>query len=167
MIDARSSVGPITFGAVGVTGVDRSNGDAAKCLRHPTRQRTSRSMSHQLRSGNRLYDAELLRRIDARRHPTVTLDLQAIARRWARPGGTSSRRGHLSWRQPATRRHGVGDHAVGPHMVVRGEQVIDIRDFGVVSPDRADVEDLPDVTVALQVEAEFEAQVQGVDRQQS
>ena len=29
----------------------------------------------ELRSGNGLYDAELLRRIDARRHPVVTLHL--------------------------------------------------------------------------------------------
>jgi hypothetical protein len=52
-------------------------------------------------------------------------------------------------------------------MVVRGEQVIDIRDFGVVSPTVLMLRIYPDVTVGLQLEAEFEAQVRPNDTRQS
>ena len=42
-----------------------------------------------LRSGNGLYDAELLRRIDARRFPTATVDLRSCAASGLGPATTS------------------------------------------------------------------------------
>ena len=44
-----------------------------------------------LRSGNSLYDAELLRRIDARRFPTAVGRARATARRAGRAPATGSR----------------------------------------------------------------------------
>jgi hypothetical protein len=40
-------------------------------------------------------------------------------------------------------------------LVVRGEQVIDIRDFGVASPTVLMLRIYPDVAVGLQIEAEL------------
>jgi hypothetical protein len=45
-------------------------------------------------------------------------------------------------------------------LVVRGEQVVDIRDFGVVSPTVLMLRIYPDVVVGLQVEAELEDHTQ-------
>ena len=112
----------------------------------------------QLRSGNSLYDAELLRRIDARRHPTVTLDLRGCTALGST--GRYQLQGEVTF-------HGVSrplDGTVSVAMpcehtlVVRGEQVVDIRDFGVVSPTVLMLRIYPDVVVGLQVEAELEEQ---------
>ena len=66
LIEVRSTVGPLSFGAIGVTGsieaaVDRRD----RAIDPPPSGRIEIDVSG-LRSGNRLYDAELLRRIDAR-----------------------------------------------------------------------------------------------------
>ena len=78
LIEARSTVGPITFGAIGIVGwIETTVGDGALEPGEHTRAHLEIALER-LASGNRLYDAELLRRIDARRHPLVTLDLDAV-----------------------------------------------------------------------------------------
>lgn len=160
MINARSSVGPITFGAIGVTGVIEASvaGRRVRPVPHPSAHLEIEI--DQLRSGNSLYDAELLRRIDARRHPIVSLDLRACTAL----GGTGRYQleGEVNF-------HGVSRPLDGPvsvalscahTLVVRGEQVVDIRDFGVVSPTVLMLRIYPDVVVGLQIEAELEEQIQ-------
>ena len=44
------------------------------------------------------------------------------------------------------------------NFLIRGEQVVDIRDFGLVSPTVLMLRIYPDVVVGLQVEAELEEQ---------
>ncbi len=158
MINARSSVGPITFGAIGVTGVLVAAVTAHRVCSTPLPTAHLEFDVERLRSGNTLYDAELLRRIDARRHPTVSLDLQACT-----PLGTTGRyqlQGQVTF-------HGVSKPLDGTvsvvmpcehTLVIRGEQVIDIRDFGVVSPTVLMLRMYPDVVVGIQVEAELEDQ---------
>jgi hypothetical protein len=155
MIDARSSVGPITFGAIGVTGAIEAAVSGRRVCATPFPTAHLEVEVGQLRSGNSLYDAELLRRIDARRHPTVELDLRACT-----PVGSTGRyqiQGEVTF-------HGVSrplDGTVSVTMpsehslVVRGEQVIDIRDFGVASPTVLMLRIYPDVAVGLQIEAEL------------
>ncbi len=163
MIDARSSVGPITFGAIGVTGTIEAAVSGRRVCASPFPTAHLEIEVAQLRSGNSLYDAELLRRIDARRHPTVELDLRACT-----PVGSTGRyqiQGEVTF-------HGVSrplDGTVSVTMpsehslMVRGEQVIDIRDFGVGSPTVLMLRIYPDVAVGLQIEAELEEQVQSAD----
>ena len=100
-----------------------------------------------LNSGNQLYDAELLRRIDARRFPTATVDLRECA-----PSGPGTRyrlAGELTF-------HGVTRLAEGTvsidalsdrHLVIAGEQVFDIRDFAISSPTVLMLRIFPDVRV--------------------
>ena len=158
MINARSSVGPITFGAIGVTGfIEASIAGRRVC---PPMQPTAHlevDVEH-LRSGNSLYDAELLRRIDARRHPTVSLDLRACTALGS--SGRYQLLGEVTF-------HGVSrplDGTVSVAMpsdgklVIRGEQVVDIRDFGIASPTVLMLRIYPDVMVGLQIEAELEPQ---------
>jgi PadR family transcriptional regulator PadR len=158
VIDARSSVGPITFGALGVTGfIEAPVSGRRVCPGGCPTAHLEIEVEH-LRSGNSLYDAELLRRIDARRHPTVTLDLRGCT-----PLGVTDRfqlEGEVTF-------HGVSRPMEGTvsvtmptehGLVVRGEQVVDIRDFGLVSPTVLMLRIYPDVVVGLQVEAELEEQ---------
>jgi DNA-binding PadR family transcriptional regulator len=158
MINARSSVGPITFGAIGVTGVIEAAVVGRRVCTSPFPTAHLEIEVEQLRSGNSLYDAELLRRIDARRHPIVSLDLRACTP--LRSTGRYQLVGEVTF-------HGVSrplDGTVSVAMptdhslVVRGEQVVDIRDFGVVSPTVLMLRIYPDVVVGLQVEAELEEQ---------
>jgi polyisoprenoid-binding protein YceI len=109
-----------------------------------------------LRSGNSLYDAELLRRIDARRFPTASVELRECA-----ASGLGSRyvlRGDITF-------HGVTRPAEGTvnvemlsdkRLVVTGEQVFDIRDFSVPSPTMLMFRIYPDVRVRLHAEAQLE-----------
>ncbi len=156
LIDARSSVGPITFGAIGLTGSIEASVDGHRVCPQ-TRPTAHLGLEvERLQSGNSLYDAELMRRIDARRYPTVNLDLCACTAL-----GSAGRYGLVG----EVTFHGVSkplDGTVSVAMtsdhtlVVRGEQVIDIRDFGVASPTVLMLRIYPDVIVKLQIEAELD-----------
>ncbi|MEY2552882.1 MAG: PadR family transcriptional regulator, regulatory protein PadR, partial [Ilumatobacteraceae bacterium] len=158
MINARSSVGPITFGAIGVNGFIETAVVGRRVSPNPEPLAHLEIDVEQLRSGNSLYDAELLRRIDARRHPTVTLDLRGCTSLGA--SGRFLLHGEVTF-------HGVSRPLDGTvtlampsdhRLVVRGEQVVDIRDFGIASPTVLMLRIYPDVVVGLQIEAELERQ---------
>ncbi len=108
-----------------------------------------------LRSGNGLYDAELLRRIDARRFPTATVELRGCA-----ASGLASRyhlEGALTFHGVTRPVHGAVDvRVVADHLVITGEQSFDIRDFAIPSPTVLMLRIYPDVRVRLQAEAEWE-----------
>jgi DNA-binding PadR family transcriptional regulator len=156
MIDARSSVGPITFGAIGVTGYIEAAVAGRRVCPDPYPTAHLEIEVERLRSGNSLYDAELLRRIDARRHPTVALDLRACTSLGST--GRYQLVGEVTFHGVSRPLDGTvsvvmpSDHA----LVVRGEQVVDIRDFGVASPTVLMLRIYPDVVVGLQIEAEFD-----------
>jgi DNA-binding PadR family transcriptional regulator len=153
LIEARSTVGPITFGATGVVGMIEA------CVHDGVVEGEPGPTAHleidvaSLRSGNGLYDAELARRIDARRHPVVVLDLHRC-----RPVGSADR----YWLAGEATFHGVtrsldGTVAVTSSgedkLVVTGEHVFDIRDFDIASPTVLMLRIYPDVLVQLHVEA--------------
>jgi DNA-binding PadR family transcriptional regulator len=156
LIEARSTVGPISFGAIGITGhVDAAVRDGAVDTTMPPSARIDIAVGG-LRSGNSLYDAELLRRIDARRFSTARLSLRECA-----AGGVTGRyslAGELTFHGVARPVHGSVDVAVRSdgRLVVTGEQVIDIRDFDVPSPTVLMLRIYPDVRVHLHVEADLE-----------
>ena len=154
LVDVRSTVGPISFGAVGITGyVDAivSGGE----IDTTTPSAHLEIAVEGLRSGNSVYDAELLRRIDARRHPTATLELDACTA-GAQPGHYSLT-GNLEFHGVVRPAHGTVTVEVvdGSRLVVTGEQAFDIRDFDVPSPTVLMLRIYPDVRVHLHVEAEL------------
>jgi PadR family transcriptional regulator, regulatory protein PadR len=163
MIDARSSVGPITFGAIGVTGAMEVAVAGHRVCSDPFPTAHLEIEVDQLRSGNSLYDAELLRRIDARRHPTVRLDLRDCTALGST--GRYQLTGEVTFHGVSRPLDGTVSVAMSSDhsLVIRGEQVVDIRDFGVVSPTVLMLRIYPDVVVGLQVEAELEPQTQPVD----
>ncbi len=156
LIDVRSTVGPISFGAMGVTGhVDVVMSDGAVDTAMPPSARVEFAVDG-LRSGNSLYDAELLRRIDARRFPTAVLDLVECEATGA--GGRYSLTGELTFHGVTRPAHGTVsvELASDDRLVVTGEQVFDIRDFDVPSPTVLMLRIYPDVRVHLHVEATLE-----------
>jgi len=163
MIDARSSVGPITFGAIGVTGSMKVAVAGRRVCSNPVPTAHLEIEVDQLRSGNSLYDAELLRRIDARRHPTVSLDLRDCTALGST--GRYQLTGEVTFHGVSKPLDGTVSVAMSSDhsLVIRGEQVVDIRDFGVVSPTVLMLRIYPDVVVGLQVEAELEPHTQPVD----
>jgi hypothetical protein len=155
-IDVRSTVGPISFGAIGVTGsIDAEVAGGRVCCDTSPSGHIEITLGG-LRSGNGLYDAELLRRIDARRFPVARVELSTGA-----PLGAASRyrlAGELTFHGITGPVHGTVNVAVKAdgRLVVTGEHVFDIRAFAVPSPTMLMLRIYPDVRVRLQVEAEVE-----------
>lgn len=154
LIEARSNVGPIVFGATGLHGyVDARISGAVVAAEPPPSGHVEIELDS-LRSGNTLYDAELLRRIDARMHPVTVLELTEATRI-----GQSKRyqlSGELTF-------HGITRTIVGSvsasvsggtQLQVMGEHVFDIRDFDIAAPSVLMLRIYPDVRVQLQLEAE-------------
>ncbi|MEP6659552.1 MAG: helix-turn-helix transcriptional regulator [Acidimicrobiales bacterium] len=153
LIQARSSVGPIEFGALGLVGwIDVE-------LDHGVVVQGSEPRAHididvnQLQSGNALYDAELRRRIDARRFPLATVEL-----REASPVGSGPRyrlSGDVTFHGVRKQLAGAVDMAVRDPstIVVTGEQMFDVRDFDITLPAVLQLRIYPDVRIHLRIEA--------------
>ena len=106
-----------------------------------------------LSSGNSLYDAELLNRIDARQFPVTTLELSGVERI-----GRSERYrvdGDMTFHGVRRRISGtVGVQLDAQGLLhVAGEHVFDIRDFDVAAPTVLMLRIYPDVRIQLQLEA--------------
>jgi DNA-binding PadR family transcriptional regulator len=161
LVEVRSTVGPLSFGAIGVDGAVRAAvTDGAIRTDAPPLARLEIDVAR-LSSGNRLYDAELLRRIDAHRFPTATVELDRCAT--SRPGGHYRLEGRLTFHgvtRPASGTVRV-EAAAGGRLVIAGEQVFDIRDFAVTSPTVLMLRIYPDVRVRLHVEAVLEEDKEG------
>jgi hypothetical protein len=157
LVEVRSTVGPISFGALGVNGwVEAELADGGIRIGTQPAARVEIAVDG-LRSGNSVYDAELLRRISARRFPNVTLDLRECV-----PSGSQNRyrlSGELTFHGTTRPVDGTVNVEVAAdrRLVITGEQVFDIRDFDVPSPTMLMLRIYPDVRVRLHVEADLEA----------
>ena len=155
LIEARSTVGPITFGALGITGfIECQVGDGELVPDGRTHAHLTVALD-QLRSGNGLYDAELLRRIDARRYPTASLELIGCV-----PIGQRDRYrldGQIDLHGATRPLHGTVTAALTHQgsLSVSGEQDFDIRDFDIAIPTLLMFRIYPDVTVRLQIDAKL------------
>ena len=154
LIEARSTVGPITFGTTSVDGsveVNMHDGSIDLGGAGPTAR--LQIDLNTLSSGNALYDAELLQRIDARRYPKTSVELSAMERI-----GRSGRfrvEGDLTFHGVTRRTSGSVGAEIDQHGLLRvvGEHVFDIRDFDVVAPNVLMLRIYPDVRIELQLEA--------------
>ena len=157
LIEARSSVGPITFGTMSVSGRLEASFLGGGI---DIRQRTGGSLSlpvDSLKSGNRLYDAELHSRLDARRFPEITAELRSITSlsptRYAVIGALTI--------HGTTRELSGGLEltlAEDGTALITGQQRIDIRDFTIDLPSVLMLKIFPDVTVRFRIQAVRETQ---------
>ena len=155
LIDARSTVGPICFGSTGVTGsLHAVMGDGGLSTETPPSGWLSIDMTG-LSSGNKLYDAELHRRINSRRYPTAKVELKDCTP--SAPGWRYRLRGELTFHGITRRAEGTVrvEAASDDRIVISGEQVFDIRDFALPSPTMLMLRIFPDVRVRLYAEAEL------------
>ena len=153
IIEARSTVGPISFGTIGVEGsLYAVLDDGVVSTEVPPTGWLTIDVSG-LSSGNKLYDAELQRRIDTRRFPTATVELRQCSR--SIPGPRYQLRGELTFHGITRQAEGTVtvEAQTGDRLVISGEQVFDIRDFEVPSPTMLMLRIFPDVRVRLQAEA--------------
>jgi polyisoprenoid-binding protein YceI len=106
-----------------------------------------------LRSGNPLEDAELQRRADARRFPTIVGETSSVA--------SLDRAGHFGVEGDLTF-HGVtqpvrGELRItqdGDRLRIEGEHVFDVRDFGIKPPRILMLRVEPEVRVEINLVAE-------------
>jgi polyisoprenoid-binding protein YceI len=162
VIDGRSTLHPIHTETDGLEGwldldvrdgaVDVSDGSARGHVELPV---------DRLRSGNPIEDKELQRRIDARRFPTITGDVEMMSHNGALD--TFVVAGALTFRG-VTRRYedrilatASGDST----LAITGQSVFDIRDFGMEPPRILMLKVDPMVTVRIDVVAERSAGEEG------
>jgi polyisoprenoid-binding protein YceI len=152
-IEATSSVHPIHGESEGLSGsitVD-VDGDGLDLSSSPAI--SVELPVERLKSGNRLEDAEMMRRIDARRYPTI----RGVVRDMKSQGvdGQYVVTGDLTF-------HGVTQSVEGEvkvsrpddnTLVIEGEHTFDIRDFKVEPPKILMLRVHPEVKVRIRVEA--------------
>jgi polyisoprenoid-binding protein YceI len=150
-IEARSSVGPIQWEASGAEGwVDAEISGDVIDTSVPPKARLELPV-RKLQSGNTLYDAELMRRIDARRFPTTVVVLTQAANVENR----YQLAGDVTFHGVTRPVRGSVSASVEPsgELRVTGEQTFDIRDFRIPSPTILMLKIFPDVRVRLRLEA--------------
>lgn len=159
LIEARSNVGPIVFGSTSIDGyieaaIDEGAG-GDEVLTDPAPAARVTIGLDSLRSGNGLYDAELLRRVDARQYPSTVLELQDAIR--IEGSDRYEVTGTLTF-------HGVSRALAGTVRVtmpdgktvrIDGEHAFDIREFDIAAPNVLMLRIYPDVRVQLQLEAQL------------
>ncbi len=154
LIEARSTVGPLSFGAAGLVGTMRAVVDGLALSPGTQPSAHVEVAVDSLTSGNSVYDAELRRRVDARRFPTATLDLRECS---AAHGRDQYRLGGALTFHGVTRPiEGTVSASIDPSgkLVITGQQAIDIRDFDIPCPTVLMLRFYPDVRVHLHVEAD-------------
>jgi PadR family transcriptional regulator PadR len=152
LIEVRSTVGPLSFGTTGVRGWIRAAVRGGQVDLATSPEAHIEVDVAGLTSGSSVYDAELLRRIDARRHPSSVVTMDKCT-----PAGGSMYlvQGSLTFHGVTRPAEGTVSLRVapGPKLVVVGEQAFDIRDFSLTSPAMLMLRIYPDVKVQLHVEA--------------
>ncbi len=154
-IEARSSMHPIQGEAEGLEGsIEAEVAEGRIDVTREPRIQIELPVE-KLRSGKKLEDSEMLRRIDARRYPRITGETTELKEN----NGRYHIRGDLTF-------HGVTRQVEGEvtisapderSLIIEGEQIFDIRDFGVEPPKILMFKVHPDVRVRVQVVARQES----------
>ena len=154
LIEVNTSLGPVTFGAIGLEGFVRAAvRDAALDLTATPNAHLELQVRNRT-SGNSAYDGELHRHIDARRHPAAYVDLHHV--QYVEDSSSNYLvAGVVMFRGVAQLVEGfvsVDLSELGV-VLVRGTKSLDIRLFEVPPPTLFMLKIEPDVTVSLQLEA--------------
>jgi hypothetical protein len=152
-IEARSSVHPINGQAGGLTGhVDVDVRDGRLDLGKQPEMHVELPVER-LGSGNPLYDRELQRRIDARRHPTITGTTRSVTA--LEVPGWYAVRGDVSFYGAVRAVDGEIHLGLldGGALQITGERVFDVREFGLEPPRLLMLKVYPEVMVRILVVA--------------
>jgi polyisoprenoid-binding protein YceI len=155
-VQARSSLHPIhseTDGLEGWLDLDVQDGDLD--LDAPSSGHLELHVDR-LRTGNAFEDAEMRRRVDTRRYPTISGDLAMMS-----PAGSAQRylvEGDLTFRG-VTRRYRdemTVEVVDGSTLTLAGESTFDVRDHGLEPPRILMLKVEPEVKVRVAIVAEKE-----------
>ena len=151
-VDARSNLHPITTQTRGLHGwVELSlHTDATVDLHQPVQGHLEVAVDS-FSSGNQLYDRELKRRIDARRHPFILGKITGAV-----GTGTSGRyrvAGDLSFHgETRSFEHDMTiEVSDGSSIALKGERVFDIREFRMKPPSMLMLKVYPEVAVRVEL----------------
>ena len=155
LIEARSNVGPISFGTNALTGHLDARLEDGELAVEPAAQAETDVELRTLTSGNALYDAELAQRLDVRRYASSQIVLRELT---AMPAlglghrysvvGDVSLHGVTRTISGAISASASGDGS----LQITGEQVLDIRDFDIPTPAVLMLRIYPGVNMRLQLE---------------
>ena len=153
LVEARSNVGPICFGTMSVEGraeVKRTGTDVDGIVPMSAAMRIP---VVSLESGNSLYDAELRRRLDERRHPSIAVEMHTAR---AIGGGRFSAEGDITIHGTTRRLGGTLVLAMPDEntLVAEGTELVDIRDFAIPLPNMLMLKIYPDVSVQFRLTAQ-------------
>ncbi|HUO49587.1 MAG TPA: YceI family protein [Acidimicrobiales bacterium] len=152
-IDASSSLHPIHSEVRGVTGfVDVEFGPSGDLDFAATPSGRIELLIDKMSSGNPLYDREMKRRVEARRFPSIEGELTAIEP--ADGEGAYTVRGNVMFKG-VTNAYEDGMHIVAREdlVVLEGEHVFDVRDFGMEPPKIMMLKVHPEVSVRVELTA--------------
>ncbi|HEV3362696.1 MAG TPA: YceI family protein [Acidimicrobiia bacterium] len=152
-IEATSSVHPIHGESEGLSGSITAEFDGDGLDLSSTPAISVELPVERLKSGNRLEDAEMMRRIDARRYPTIRgvvrdMKSQSVDGQYVVTGEltfhgvTQTMEGEVRVSRPDDRT-----------LVIEGEHTFDVRDFKVEPPKILMLKVHPEVKVRIRVEA--------------
>lgn len=152
LVEARSNVGPIAFGTMAVEGhaeVKLTGSDIDSLV---PMSAVMRIPVLSLESGNSLYDAELRRRLDERRHPMISVQMHTAR---AIGGGHFSAEGDVTIHGTTRRLSGTIVLTMQDENTLIGEgtELIDIRDFAIPLPNMLMLKIYPDVSVQFRLTA--------------
>jgi polyisoprenoid-binding protein YceI len=150
-VSGRSSLHPINTETRGITGwfeaATRTDGSL------DLDQHVSGELElavERLTSGNQLYDRELRRRMDARRFPTIAGRLTHIALHGAHPDYMVT--GEVSFHgKTRTFSHEMQIESHDEGIALTGEDVFDIREFGMKPPSMLMVRVYPEISVKVEL----------------
>ena len=150
-VSGRSSLHPINTETRGITGWFEAAPRADGSL--DLDQRVSGELElavERLTSGNQLYDRELRRRVDARRYPTISGRLTRIVRQGPHPDYLVT--GEIAFHgKTRTFEHDMQIELTNEGIALTGEDVFDIREFGMKPPSMLMVRVYPEISVRVEL----------------
>jgi polyisoprenoid-binding protein YceI len=150
-VSGRSSRHPIDTETRGITGWFEASqsADGLLELADPVAGELQLAVDG-LTSGNHLYDRELRRRINARRYPTIGARLVGVAPSPA--NGTYLVTGDVTFHgRTQTFEHNMTIRFGDDHVTLSGEDVFDIRQFGMEPPSMLMIRVYPEISVRLEL----------------
>jgi polyisoprenoid-binding protein YceI len=150
-VRGRSSLAPINTETRGISGwfVATARRDGSLDLGAPVAGRLELA-SERLTSGNVLYDRELRRRIDARRFPAIVGEITRVEERGDHPCYQVT--GDVSFHgKTRTFSHQMAIELDGEEVVLTGEDVFDVREFGLEPPSMLMIRVYPEISVRVEL----------------
>ena len=150
-VSGRSSLHPINTETRGITGWFEAGAreDGSLDLDAPIKGELQVAVE-KLTSGNSIYDRELRRRIDARRHPTIEGRVTRIVADGAHPRYSVT--GDIVFHgKTRSFEHAMEIRISDDEVALTGDYVFDIREFGMKPPSMLMIRVYPEIAVRIEL----------------